>query len=59
MAVIGINMVTRVMKSKNFRKGICRTAKTNPAVTLLITEIASAVKEKSSEFFSQASTIPF
>jgi len=59
MAVMGINMVTSVMKRMNLRKGICRIAKTKPAVTLLITEIASAVNEKSSEFFSQASTIPF
>ena len=56
---MGINMVTRVTKSKNLRNGIGRIAKTNPAVTLLITEIASAVKEKRSEFFNQVSTIPF
>ena len=59
MAVIGINIVTSVTKSMNLRKGICRIAKTNPAVTLLITEIASAVKENKSEFFSQVRTIPF
>jgi hypothetical protein len=59
MAVMGINMVTSVTNSMNLRKGICRIAKTNPAVTLLITEIPSAVREKSNEFFSQARTIPF
>ena len=52
-------MVTSVTKSKNLRNGITRIAKTNPAVTLLITDSPSAVQEKSNEFFSQARTIPF
>jgi hypothetical protein len=59
IAVIGINIVIRVINNIVLRKGISRIANTNPATTQDRTEIVSAEKVKSKEFFNQAIAIPF
>jgi len=58
IAVIGINIVARVEKSRKRRNGTSSTASTNPAVMQLATDIPIEAKTKIEVFFNQVKKTP-